>query len=241
MTSPIQTQGHLGTQKYVGVNSQNLISELNKFDLIHTKSSFGMPRKEEKRGFQKHIMTFEHPDFKIDDHNKLQLLVTNSHDGSTSLRFNLGIFRLVCSNGLVVGSNFYESRFNHSQGVLSSIDAEVNKITNLVPSVMETVKRMAETPLTPEQIEQFQLEATRFRVEDDRAIPERNTFAPRRYLDRGHDLYKVYNVIQEVCMRGGLQHRIDGVFKSTRSVRGVEPTLKINQGLWDMASKLLVA
>ena len=34
-----------------------------------------------------------------------QIILTNSHDGFNSFKFMLGIFRLVCSNGLVVCDN----------------------------------------------------------------------------------------------------------------------------------------
>lgn len=41
----------------------------------------------------------------------LQIVVKNSYDGSNALQIMLGAFRLVCSNGMIVGKSFY----NYSQ------------------------------------------------------------------------------------------------------------------------------
>ncbi len=44
-----------------------------------------------------------------------QILLTNSHDGKAAFNFRVGIFRLVCSNGLVISDADF--------GVMSILDA----------------------------------------------------------------------------------------------------------------------
>lgn len=44
---------------------------------------------------------------------KPRLLLTNSFNAESSLRVNVGLLRLACSNGLVVGDNMYSDRVVH--------------------------------------------------------------------------------------------------------------------------------
>ena len=37
-----------------------------------------------------------------------QILMTNSHDGKNSFQFQAGLYRLVCSNGLVIADAQFE-------------------------------------------------------------------------------------------------------------------------------------
>ena len=55
------------------------------------------------------MIALQNPDIKIMRNGEVdaypQIILTNSHDGFNSFKFMLGIFRLVCSNGLVVCDN----------------------------------------------------------------------------------------------------------------------------------------
>jgi hypothetical protein len=37
-----------------------------------------------------------------------QILLTNSHDGKNAFQFQAGLYRLVCSNGLVIADTQFE-------------------------------------------------------------------------------------------------------------------------------------
>ena len=39
----------------------------------------------------------------------LKLMLTNSHDGKNSFQFQAGLYRLICSNGLVIADEQFES------------------------------------------------------------------------------------------------------------------------------------
>ena len=52
------------------------------------------------------MITFQNPDIMIKgkdgDDAYPRIIMTNSHDGFNAFQFKVGIYRLVCSNGLVV-------------------------------------------------------------------------------------------------------------------------------------------
>ena len=61
-------------------------------------------REDERRAFTKHMIRLRHTSQELrqvgDESN--EIVIVNSHDGSSSYQMMMGIFRLVCSNGLVV-------------------------------------------------------------------------------------------------------------------------------------------
>ena len=58
------------------------------------------------QGFQKHMLVFANPEIVINGNDGdtvfPRILLTNSHDGKNAFTFKAGLFRLVCSNGLVI-------------------------------------------------------------------------------------------------------------------------------------------
>jgi Domain of unknown function (DUF932) len=62
-------------------------------------------RTEARRGFQKHLIRFarvEHLDTWAKDQVRPEVVLLNSHDKSSAYQLHCGLFRLVCSNGMVV-------------------------------------------------------------------------------------------------------------------------------------------
>ena len=76
-------------------------------------------RIEGKGDFTRHLIRFRHDDYldQAAGAELPELVLTNSHDGTSAYRFLSGIFRLVCSNGLTVQSaDFGSIAVRHSGG-----------------------------------------------------------------------------------------------------------------------------
>jgi hypothetical protein len=72
------------------------------------------------QGFQKHMLIFANPEIVINgadgDTVFPRILLTNSHDGKNAFTFQAGLFRLVCSNGLVIADEQFSSmKIRHMQ------------------------------------------------------------------------------------------------------------------------------
>ena len=62
-------------------------------------------RKPHTKGFQKHLIRLTNPELSVGKsvgEEIPELILTNSHNGKNSFSFKLGIYSLVCSNGLVI-------------------------------------------------------------------------------------------------------------------------------------------
>lgn len=94
----------------------------------------------------------------------IKLIARNSIDRSSRLAIELGAFRLVCSNGLVVGHGFRHS-WMHFQSL--SVEAAVSAFTELLqnggPQMVQNWKNWAEVPTTLEFLEEWLKESPRRR------------------------------------------------------------------------------
>jgi len=241
------------SEKYTFVDSQEIKTLIESNGFIHNTTSFAEVRKEHKAGFQKHIMIFDHESFKIDDENRLQLLVTNSHDGSSSLRFNLGVFRTVCANGLVVGSSFDEIRIRHLKVNKILIEETLEKFAAKSEHFIKMVRSMQNTQLNYKQIEKLAISAQELRLRHIKihSVQYASVVDIKREADKSTDLWTVFNVVQESMIKGGIKYIYDSKVKNgigklievrksntTKEIKNFKEVEFLNKNLWDIAEKI---
>ena len=61
-----------------------------------------------------------------------ELILYNSHDGSSSLKMFAGFYRFICSNGIVAGDGF-ESRLRHTSGTVNGFENLVTSTAGRLP------------------------------------------------------------------------------------------------------------
>jgi hypothetical protein len=205
------------------------------------------PRNKGRLGFQKHCMIFSRPDLVLDGDNKVQLLLTNAHDGSSSFRLNMGVYRAICANGLVVGNDLLESRIRHiGNNVIEELENEVNEFIRRIPLVAKTVKDMQSIELNNAQIRDFQEFAIeqRFKGKDNLFNVNFDTVGKvLRDGDKGNSLYNVFNRIQESTIKGGIKYstvKDNNILDLTsRKVKGIDSSRKLNMALWNYAENMV--
>ena len=69
-------------------------------------------RDENKRGHTRHMLRLRRNGFSKNDEVP-EIILLNSHDGSSSYQMIPGLFRFVCNNGLVCGDTFGDVRVPH--------------------------------------------------------------------------------------------------------------------------------
>jgi len=187
-------------------------------------------------GYQKHFVRLSHPTMLTSRHSdlKLQLLVTNSHDGSSAFTIALGIYRLVCSNGLVVGTEFEKISIRHQGNVLEQIEPAIERMVAQVQKLDEMLDRMKGITLTPAQIQKFYGEAIKLRFENKTVSDV--IITSRRTADDANDLFTVYNRAQEALIRGTQVLGNNNRFRQRRAITNISKDVKINEKLFDLAS-----
>ena len=87
----------------------------------------------DKDGFQQHYVRFQNfTDLINPSGNVVELLLFNSHDRSKSFTISAGIYRYVCSNGLVIADSVFDSyKIKHLGERENDVSNAVAKITQV--------------------------------------------------------------------------------------------------------------
>tara|TARA_Y100000401_G_scaffold48067_1_gene37247 strand:- start:2886 stop:3677 length:792 start_codon:yes stop_codon:yes gene_type:complete len=198
--------------------------------------------------YKKHIIRFRNKEMdnlsaEIGDTHP-EIVLTNSHNGTSSFKFHVGLFRLVCSNGLVVADKTFDQySIRHKGFKKSSILETVGQITTHIPQVVGKVQGMMGVELTPQQRRDFAQQAVIERWGKDRHVNLDELLTINRAADKGNDLWTVFNRIQEGMIRGGLNTYVkkDGKIKynKTRAVKSIDENLKVNKMLWSLSEAMM--
>lgn len=132
----------------------------------------------------------------------LDLMITlrNSYDATTALRLDFGAYRLVCTNGLMIGSSF----FRHRQIHLTEIDYGKlrdqfqGQAENFAEKVSPIFESMGETEVTESFLQDLEKRLKKAEVAQ-RHISRAFTLYrnPSREEDRPRTLWSLYNAFTD--------------------------------------------
>ncbi|MGR7121421.1 DUF932 domain-containing protein [Klebsiella aerogenes] len=169
-----------------------------------------------------------------------EIILLNSHDGSSSYQMLPGLFRGVCTNGLVCGQSFGEVRVPHRGNVVENVIEGAYEVLGVFDRVEEKRDAMQSLLLPPPAQHALAKAALTYRFgEEHQPVTESQVLSPRRWQDESNDLWTVYNRLQENLSKGGLSGRsVQGKRSRTRAINGIDGDIKLNRALWVMAEKL---
>ena len=241
--------------KYLFVNTETIIDDLDK---LGWKPVTAAQRKQ--RGdstiFSKHMVSFQNPDIQItstDGDNAFpRIIMTNSHDGLQSFQFSVGIFRLVCSNGLVVADEkFSDFKIKHKGYTFNELRDVVSLAVKDLPNKVEVLNSMRNRILTEEEKNKLAVDAMLVRagikIGSDKAKEfeyDEETITdildPKRKEDVGDSLWKVFNVVQEKITQGEFHAALKGAkVRKVRKIKSFEKDLSVNKELFKLATALI--
>ena len=201
-------------------------------------------RKNSTRGFQKHLIVFRNDDVVIngEDGDTVfpQILLTNSHDGKNAFQFQAGLYRLICSNGLVIADTQFEAvKMRHMGYTFEDLQEKIKEMVEKLPLTVESMNKMKAQEMEQEQIIQFAKDALNTRFKKDELnrikIDLKEFVNPVRKEDAGSDLWSVFNVVQEKIIEGDFEYRAGGKVRKAREIKNFKQDMKINKELFDIA------
>lgn len=238
------------SQKYQFLPTSRVVEGLmnNGFECWQAKQS--RTRIEGKENFTKHVLRFRLPSSYTNERGEIvpEVVLFNSHDGTTSYRLMLGLFRIVCSNGLVVASNTIKDIRIPHKGKSNLIDDVIEgsyEIIKEFPKVQEDIDSFQNLSLTFDQQKTYAKNALSL-LDSSLEIDPATVLRARRFEDNfdnletsSRSLWKTMNVVQENIVRGG----VFGISKVTQqhrrlpSMRSVSKDTKFNRDLWSLTEK----
>jgi hypothetical protein len=203
-------------------------------------------RTPDRRDVTRHLLRFRHADHLSPlavGAEVPELVLVNSHDGTSAYRFMAGIFRLVCSNGMVVQSGDTGSIAVRHSGAADLRERVIDatfQIMDEAPRTLAKIEVWKGIEPSPPQREAYAEAA--LELKDTTAIRPAQLLAPRRPEDRKSDLWTTASVVQEHLLRGGDRGRATtGRRTTTRPVKSVGEDLRLNRALWTLTEKLAEA
>ena len=169
-----------------------------------------------------------------------EVVLVNSHDGSSSYQLHAGLYRFVCSNGMVVADGCIGSlSIRHTGNVVGAVIEGVYEIVKDTPRLIERVADYRAIRVSDHEARVLADAALDLKYEPDKApIGPDQLIVPRRAEDHGADLWSRMNVVQENLLRGGLRGlSASGRRLRTRAVTSVTDDVRLNKALWRLAEE----
>lgn len=197
-------------------------------------------RDKANKPFAKHMLRFRQENSIAIDGVFPEIVLINSHDGTSSYQLRAGLFRLVCSNGLVVGNEFFCHKVRHQGNVVEKVVSSASELLENFPQTIEISNAWKKIDLHPMQQIAFAEAASLLKWDaDETPIAPIRLLEARRNEDTKKDVWTTFNVIQENLMKGGKRYRkTDGSRQSTRGITSVAENNRLNTALWKLTEKL---
>ena len=240
------------SKHYTHIPTDRVIDDMEKLGWGVITAQQVSARKKDTKGFQKHMLVFRHPDLMVEgkdgDNVWPQIIMTNSHDGKNSFTFQAGMYRFVCSNGLVIADQeFGKMKIRHMGYDFETLRETISEMVEKLPLTVESMNKFKQTELTKPQKYDLARKAlaTRFKVQKDQKIDQvykidlDKFLTPVRKEDEGNDLWSVFNLVQERVVTGDFDY-ISGVkMRKAREIKNFKQDLDVNQKLFEVAKEFV--
>jgi hypothetical protein len=238
------------SKHYTHIPTDRVIDDMEKLGWGVITAQQVSARKKDTKGFQKHMLVFRHPDLMVEgkdgDNVWPQIIMTNSHDGKNAFTFQAGMYRFVCSNGLVIADQeFGKMRIRHMGYDFETLRGTINEMVEKLPLTVESMNKFKQTELTKPQKYDLARKAlaTRFKVQKDQKIDQvykidLDAFlTPVRKEDEGNDLWSVFNLVQERVVTGDFDYVSGAKMRKAREIKNFKQDLDVNQKLFEVAKE----
>ena len=199
----------------------------------------------ERRQVARHMIRFrQDPDRQMTVGDSVtELVLTNSHDRTAAFQLDLGLFRLVCLNGMVTPvGDVGGIRVRHGKQIVDEILEGSIQLSHQVPRIAEGVEAFQSTLISRGEAQLFAEAALSLRYGDDwqqaSPIQPSNVLEARRSEDANGSLWSVFNRTQENLFKGGLRGRSQsGRATRTRAINSVTEDVRLNRALWKLTER----
>ena len=201
-----------------------------------------------RKGHTKHLIRLRRPD-SFHREEAPELILINSHDGASSYRLFVGLYRFACANGIIAGDGFEGARIRHQNEPLGPVIDATYEVVKDFERIETYVDRFKSVTLSSDEQLAYAEAAFALRYDDVETAPAlpADLLTPCRVEDRGADLWRVFNRTQEALIRGGQSRLIKTEDqngrpswrkKTARAVKGVDQNTAINRALWTLTEKM---
>lgn len=226
------------SDRYTYIPTIDIVRGLRKegflpFNVVQSKS-----RIEGKTEFTKHMIRFGKEGY-LGEAERPEIILVNSHDGTSSYQLLAGFFRFVCSNGLITGDTIQDIKIPHRGNIVHDIIEGAYSTVNLLDTAKGEVENMKSITLSSEEQNIYAKAALQLKYGDEAPIQQHQLLTSARKEDSVPTIWNTFNKVQEKFIKGGLRgYNANGNRTTTREVKGIDSNIKLNKGLWILANEM---
>lgn len=228
------------SEDYTFVPTSEVVHQLvsNGWD-IRMASEQRIRKDKTRMGFQKHMLRLRRKDqMAVVGESLVEIVLINSHDGTSTYQLMAGLFRLVCSNGLVIPDGMCDSvRVKHKGFTPDQVLNASYRIIDDIPVIGRSVEAMKEVELSTAERRLFAQSALELKYGDKAPVRPDQVLIPRRDSDMQPTLWHTFNRVQENMTKGGIHGRSATSRRrtTTRGVHSIDEDVRLNKALWSLA------
>ncbi len=228
--------------RYTFIPTVDVIQGLGREGFLPFAAMQQRVRDDSKRDYTRHLIRFRHPDLVPAAVGDVipEVVLLNSHDGTSAYRLFAGLFRMLCTNGLMVSdSTCADISVRHSGNVVHEVIEGAFQVLDGTKTAIEASRAFRGVGLNPAEQEAFGEAAAELRWGEDRPVSGQQVVQARRWEDGANNLWNVFNRTQENIIRGGVRGRnTNGGRMTTREVTGVSENIRLNRALWLLTERM---
>ena len=233
------------SDKYAFVPTYKLLDIFRDLGFYPINAGESKVRDEANEGYQKHIIQFRSLENLLRPNAKDEyedIVLTNSHNRTSSFIVDLAVFRIVCSNMLVVPSkSFVHTSIVHVGFTEDKVKNAIAEVTSYMPKIKEEVAKFKSIYLTSAEEQMLANAAIDIRFDTNTHYIEAKELLKVNYEeDKTSTLWSAYNRIQEAMIRGGVKMKnlVTGKNFTSKAINGIDATIKFNKELFDVVQNV---
>jgi hypothetical protein len=239
------------SDRYKFINTQTVLNKLEKYnwDIVNVQEARVIDKK--KQGYQKHMVRLQNTALNTTA-LRPEVVLYNSHDRSGTFSIHIGMFRMACMNGLVMGDYIVPAfKFKHIGQVKIQLKNMMDFVSDGISDSLKNLNLLNSISLTKNEQGIYVAKGLEMRHGaelDNIVIDTEQLIKPRRVEDKAPTVFNTLNKTQEALTKGGYRiwkkdedgNTSYGNSRRAKKLTNVKATLDINRSLSDLANKMAV-
>lgn len=246
------------SDRYTYIPTAEVVAGLRANGFEPTFAKQGGSRVPGKADFTKHLIRFRPAGEQARAPRRVgdtfpEVVLVNSHDGTSAYQLMAGLFRLVCLNGMVAADRGLATvKVPHKGDVVGRVIEGSYEVLGESRRALDSAEAWAGVGLSRDERAAMAEAAHALRFGEpgeggDGGAPSpirpEQLLSVRRREDEARDLWTTANVIQENAIRGGLTALGRDAHgrprrTTTREVRGIDQDIRLNRALWVLGERM---
>lgn len=235
--------------KYSFLPTYQIVEDMEKLGWLVSDAKTAKSKDVDQLAYGKHMVKFYNPGITLLDQEGgieayPEILIINNHRGWGQFRFEIGVFRLICENGLIIkDKDLGQFKLRHLGYSFEELQRLVNQAIEVLPNVVQKINVLSNKVMTEQEITTFATAAIKARFGEEKLVhPEEimEVLATSRDADCGNTLWVVFNRIQEKITGGGFTTiDVNDKKRRTRKIVNMLEDVRLNQRLWELTEQFV--